>query len=49
VFWPDGTTTHNPGMGDHTWVRGIPRIHSADPDAPGRLLREKVGGLPHVD
>jgi predicted DsbA family dithiol-disulfide isomerase len=49
VFWPDGTTTHNPGMGDHTWVRGIPRIHTADPDAPGRLLREKIGGQPHVD
>lgn len=39
VFWPDGATTHNPGMNDHGWVRGIPRIHSTDPDAPARLLQ----------
>lgn len=38
VFWPDGSTTHNPGMSDHEWVRGIPRLHSADADEPGRLL-----------
>ncbi len=38
VFWPDGTSTHNPGMADHEWVRGLPRIRSADPDAPRRLL-----------
>ena len=43
VFWPDGTTTHNPGMTDHEWVRGIPRLRSADPEAPARLLAEKVG------
>jgi hypothetical protein len=43
VFWPDGTSTHNPGMIDHTWVRGIPRIHGSDPDEPGRLLRERTG------
>lgn len=43
IFWPDGSTTHNPGLTDHEWVRGIPRIHSADPDAPARLLLEKVG------
>ena len=42
VFWPDGTTTYNPGMTDHEWVRGIPRVHSADPETPGRLLREKL-------
>jgi predicted DsbA family dithiol-disulfide isomerase len=42
IFWPDGSTTHNPGMTDHEWVRGIPRIHSTDPTAPARLLREKV-------
>lgn len=38
VFWPDGSTTHNPGMTDHEWVRGIPRIHTADPDECERLL-----------
>lgn len=42
VFWPDGTTTHNPGMTDHEWVRGIPRVHATEPAAPGRLLREKL-------
>lgn len=42
VFWPDGTTTHNPGMTDQEWVRGIPRLRSTDAEAPGRLLRHKV-------
>ncbi|MBV9312316.1 MAG: hypothetical protein JO100_00985 [Pseudonocardia sp.] len=42
VFWPDGSTTHNPGMTDHQWVRGIPRLCSTDDAAPGRLLREKL-------
>lgn len=40
VFWPDGSTTHNPGMTDHQWVRGIPRIASTDPGACERLLLE---------
>jgi len=44
IFWPDGTTTHNPGMTDHAWVRGIPRLRSADPEAAARLLAEKVPG-----
>ncbi len=44
VFWPDATTTHNPGMTDHHWVRGIPRVGAADPDEPARLLREKTPG-----
>lgn len=39
VFWPDGSTTHNPGMTDHEWVGGIPRIRSADAGEPARLLR----------
>jgi predicted DsbA family dithiol-disulfide isomerase len=43
VFWPDGSTTHNPGMTDHVWERGIPRIASADPEEPGRLLRAQLG------
>jgi predicted DsbA family dithiol-disulfide isomerase len=38
LFWPDGTTTHNPGMTDHEWVRGLPRLRNADPAAPERLL-----------
>jgi predicted DsbA family dithiol-disulfide isomerase len=44
VFWPDGTTHHNPGMTDHEWVNGIPRIRTTDPSVVGELLREKVGG-----
>jgi predicted DsbA family dithiol-disulfide isomerase len=43
VFWPDGTTSHNPGLTDHDLVRGIPRIRRDDPDAPARLLRERAG------
>lgn len=46
VFWPDGSTTHNPGMTDHTWERGIPRLGSTDPGAPARLLREHLDGNP---
>ncbi|MGH7920521.1 MAG: DsbA family oxidoreductase [Candidatus Dormibacteraceae bacterium] len=42
IFWPDGSTSHNPGMTDHHWVRGIPRIAAADPEEPARLLRTKV-------
>ena len=43
VFWPDGSTSHNPGMTDHQWVRGIPRIRSADAEEPGRLLLAHCG------
>lgn len=43
IFWPAGSTTHNPGMTDHEWVRGIPRIRSTDSDAPARLLMQKLG------
>jgi predicted DsbA family dithiol-disulfide isomerase len=45
IFWPDGSTTHNPGM-PHEWVRGIPRLGSTDPQAPGRLLRETLARAP---
>ncbi|RNL80748.1 DsbA family oxidoreductase [Halostreptopolyspora alba] len=48
VFWPDGTTSHNPGMTDHEWVRGIPRIRTADPEAPLRLLRERAAPATEV-
>ena len=39
IFWPDGSTTHNPGMTDHYWRGDLMRINSADPDEPERLLR----------
>jgi predicted DsbA family dithiol-disulfide isomerase len=42
VFWPDGTTHHNPGLTDHEWSHGIPRIRHTDPALVGELLREKV-------
>lgn len=42
IFWPDGSTTHNPGMTDHYWRGGLMRIKSADPGAPERLLRTFV-------
>lgn len=38
IFWPDGSTTYNPGLTDHEWVRGIPRIRTADPALAERLL-----------
>lgn len=44
IFWPDGSTTHNPGMTDHEWVRGIPRVGHVEPDEPERLLLEHVAG-----
>ncbi len=42
VFWPDGSTTHNPGLTDHEWVRGIPRVRTDDAGEPERLLRKHV-------
>jgi hypothetical protein len=41
IFWPDGSTTHNPGM-DYRMLRGLPRLEKADADAPRRLLEEKL-------
>jgi predicted DsbA family dithiol-disulfide isomerase len=38
VFLPDGSTEHNPGLTDHVWRGGIPRVLSDDKDAPRRLL-----------
>jgi len=38
IFWPDGSTTHNPGMTDHDWSGGLVRIGHTEPGAPGRLL-----------
>ena len=38
IFWPDGTSTHNPGMTDHHWHGGLVRIGATDDHAPERLL-----------
>ncbi len=43
IFWPDGSTTHNPGMTDHYWRGDLMRINSTDPDEPERLLRTFAG------
>jgi predicted DsbA family dithiol-disulfide isomerase len=42
IMWPDGTTTHNPGMTDHQWTGGLVRIGNTDKDAAERLLLEKI-------
>lgn len=43
VFLPDGSTEHNPGLTDHQWRGGLPRVLSDDRDAPRRLLLRAVG------
>jgi predicted DsbA family dithiol-disulfide isomerase len=42
IFWPDGTTTHNPGMTDHNWHGGLMRIGRTDESAAERLLLEQM-------
>jgi predicted DsbA family dithiol-disulfide isomerase len=46
IFWPDGSTTHNPGMTDHRWTGGLVRIGRVDPGAPRRLLLAQVDAPP---
>lgn len=41
VFWPDGSTTHNPGIVGLRFERGLPRFDRDDPAAVERLLVEK--------
>ncbi|MGI8575264.1 MAG: DsbA family oxidoreductase [Egibacteraceae bacterium] len=45
IFWPDGSTDHNPGMTAHDWVRGLPRLDAdaLDPQACEQLLLHHVG------
>ena len=38
IFWPDGSTTHNPGMTNHHWDGNLVRIGHTDPGEPERLL-----------
>jgi predicted DsbA family dithiol-disulfide isomerase len=38
IFWPDGSTSHNPGMTDHRWSGGLVRIGHTDPAECERLL-----------
>jgi len=41
IFWPDGSTTHNPGMTDHHWSGELVRIGQTRPDEAARLLLER--------
>lgn len=38
IIWPDGSTSHNPGMTGHHWSGGLVRIGATDQHAPRRLL-----------
>lgn len=42
IFWPDGSTTHNPGMTDHTWSGDLVRIGATDPLEPARELARQL-------
>jgi len=42
VFWPDGSTTHNPGMTDHRWSGDLVRIGQTSPGEPERILLERL-------
>jgi hypothetical protein len=42
ICWPDGSTTHNPGMTDHAWAGGLPRVGTTDPAEPERLLLSRL-------
>jgi predicted DsbA family dithiol-disulfide isomerase len=41
IFWPDGSTTHNPGMTDHHWSGELVRIGHTRPDEAELLLLER--------
>jgi predicted DsbA family dithiol-disulfide isomerase len=43
IFWPDGTTSHNPGMTDHRWSGELVRIGRTQPEEPERLLLLHTG------
>lgn len=44
IFWPDGSTTHNPGMTDHRWHGGLVHIGHTDPGEAERLLLARTAG-----
>jgi predicted DsbA family dithiol-disulfide isomerase len=39
VFLPSGDTFHNPGLTEHRWERGVPRILRSDPSQPAEIMR----------
>jgi predicted DsbA family dithiol-disulfide isomerase len=44
IFWPDGSTTHNPGMTEHRWHGGLVHIGHTEPGAAERLLLARTAG-----
>lgn len=46
IFWPDGSTTHNPGMTDHRWQGGLVRLGTLDDDAAERILLAQLAAPP---
>ncbi|MCP2244002.1 DsbA family oxidoreductase [Lentzea aerocolonigenes] len=44
IFWPDGSTTHNPGMTDHRWHGGLVHIGHTEPGEAERLLLARTAG-----
>jgi predicted DsbA family dithiol-disulfide isomerase len=44
IFWPDGSTTHNPGMTDHRWRGGLVYIGHTEPGEAERLLLTHTAG-----
>lgn len=44
IFWPDGSTTHNPGMTDHRWSGGLVHIGHTEPGEAERLLLATARG-----
>ena len=44
IFWPDGSTTHNPGMTDHRWHGGLVHIGQTDPGEAEKLLLARTAG-----
>jgi len=43
VCWPDGSTSHNPGIVNLRFERGLPRFDRDEPEAVERLLLERCG------
>ncbi|MEZ0053778.1 putative DsbA family dithiol-disulfide isomerase [Mycobacterium sp. MAA66] len=45
IFWPDGSSTHNPGMTGHRWHNGLVRIETVDANAAEQILLAQMTAL----
>lgn len=45
IFWPDRSSTHNPGMTDHEWRGDLVRIGAVDASAAERLLTAQLADV----